>query len=106
MASGVEAEPGRKDHSLLAAFFEAARDASATARMSLVEERFGPYGGRYVPETLIPALDELDAAWAEARDDADFRERLDSLLRDFVGRPTPLYLASRSQRARRPAAST
>jgi tryptophan synthase beta chain len=63
--------------------------------MSAVEERFGPYGGRYVPETLIPALDELTAAWAEARDDADFTARLDSLRRDFVGRPTPLYRADR-----------
>jgi len=61
--------------------------------MSLIEERFGPYGGRYVPETLIPALEELDAAWAEAGAEAAFRGRLDSLLRDFVGRPTPLYLA-------------
>jgi tryptophan synthase beta chain len=60
-----------------------------------VEERFGPYGGRYVPETLIPALDELTAAWAEARAAADFNAELDRLLRDFVGRPTPLYLAER-----------
>ena len=63
--------------------------------MSAVEERFGPYGGRYVPETLIAALDELTAAWAEARDDAGFTARLDLLRRDFVGRPTPLYLAER-----------
>jgi len=60
-----------------------------------IEERFGPYGGRYVPETLIPALDELAAAWAEARDDAGFGTELDRLLREFVGRPTPLYLAER-----------
>ncbi len=60
-----------------------------------VEERFGPYGGRYVPETLIPALDELAAAWEAARGDEDFRVRLASLRRDFVGRPTPLYLAER-----------
>ncbi|MDX6636483.1 MAG: tryptophan synthase beta chain [Solirubrobacterales bacterium] len=63
--------------------------------MSAIEERFGPYGGRYVPETLIPALDELTAAWAEARDDAEFTGRLDHLRRDFIGRPTPLYLAER-----------
>ncbi len=63
--------------------------------MSVVEERFGPYGGRYVPETLIPALDELSAAWAEAREDAGFNQRLDLLRRDFIGRPTPLYLAQR-----------
>jgi tryptophan synthase beta chain len=62
--------------------------------VSAVEERFGPYGGRYVPETLIAALDELTAAWAEARDDASFQARLSSLRRDFIGRPTPLYLAA------------
>jgi tryptophan synthase beta chain len=63
--------------------------------MTAVEERFGPYGGRYVPETLVPALDELASAWAGAREDAGFGERLGELLRDFVGRPTPLSLASR-----------
>ncbi|HMT03965.1 MAG: tryptophan synthase subunit beta [Solirubrobacterales bacterium] len=57
--------------------------------------RFGPYGGRYVPETLIPALDELAAAWAEARTDQVFLDELRALGRDYIGRPTPLYLASR-----------
>jgi len=67
-----------------------------------VEERFGPYGGRYVPETLIAALDELTAAWAGAREDPGYRDELADLLRDFVGRPTPLYLAGRlSQRTGR-----
>jgi tryptophan synthase beta chain len=60
-----------------------------------VEERFGPYGGRFVPEVLVAALDELTAAWAEAADDPGYRDELDRLLRDFVGRPTPLYLAER-----------
>jgi tryptophan synthase beta chain len=60
-----------------------------------VEERFGPYGGRFVPETLIAALDELSAAWAEAREDERFQGELATLLRDFVGRPTPLYQAER-----------
>jgi tryptophan synthase beta chain len=70
--------------------------------MSEVQERFGPYGGRYVPETLIPALDELTAAWAQAREDAAFQARLAALHRDFIGRPTPLYRAERlSERARR-----
>jgi tryptophan synthase beta chain len=63
--------------------------------MSAIEQRFGPYGGRYVPETLIPALDELTAAWSEAREDAEFGARLQQLRRDFIGRPTPLYLAER-----------
>ncbi len=60
-----------------------------------IEARFGPYGGRYVPETLIPALDELAAAWLQARVDPDFSERLRLLHRDFIGRPTPLYRAER-----------
>ena len=58
-------------------------------------ERFGPFGGRYVPETLISALDELDAAYEEATADSTFRAELDLLLRDYVGRPSPLYRASR-----------
>ncbi|MCX6385527.1 MAG: tryptophan synthase subunit beta [Solirubrobacterales bacterium] len=60
-----------------------------------LQHRFGPYGGQYVPETLMPALGELEAAWLEARDDPAFVDRLSVLLRDFAGRPTPLYLAER-----------
>ncbi len=63
--------------------------------MSTIEHRFGPYGGQYVPETLMPALVELEAAWLAARDDPDFRAELDGLLRNYVGRPSPLYLARR-----------
>jgi tryptophan synthase beta chain len=58
-----------------------------------IERRFGPYGGRYVPETLIPALDELEREWLEARSDPAFTGELQMLLRDFVGRPSPLYRA-------------
>jgi tryptophan synthase beta chain len=61
----------------------------------MIEHRFGRYGGQYVPETLMPALAELEAAWVEARDDPGFRGELDLLLRDYVGRPSPLYEASR-----------
>jgi len=62
--------------------------------------RFGPYGGRYVPETLVHALDELERAYAEARADAAFGAELDAMLRDFCGRPTPLVEALRfSERA-------
>jgi tryptophan synthase beta chain len=57
--------------------------------------RFGRFGGRYVPEILIPALDELSNAWEELRDDAGFRSELDALLRDYVGRPSALTRASR-----------
>src|SRR5919201_6766081 len=57
--------------------------------------RFGAFGGRYVPEVLIPALDELAAAWGELRDDPMFRGELDALLTDYVGRPSPLTFAPR-----------
>jgi tryptophan synthase beta chain len=63
--------------------------------MSALEHRFGPYGGQYVPETLIPALEQLEAAWLAARDDAGYRAELHTLLNDYVGRPSPLYLARR-----------
>jgi tryptophan synthase beta chain len=63
--------------------------------MSEVEHRFGPYGGQYVPETLMPALAELEQAWCDAREDEGYRAELDRLLRDYAGRPTPLYRALR-----------
>jgi tryptophan synthase beta chain len=56
---------------------------------------YGDYGGRYVPETLIPALDELDAGWREAQADPSFAAGLDRLGREYGGRPTPLTLAER-----------
>jgi tryptophan synthase beta chain len=71
--------------------------------VSTLEHRFGDYGGQYVPETLMPALAELERAWLEARDDPGYRAELNGLLRDFAGRPTPLYKADRlSERAGRP----
>ena len=66
--------------------------------MSTAEQqpgRFGKYGGRYVPETLIPALDELARAWAEARVDPEYRAAVAADLRDWAGRPTPLTFAAR-----------
>lgn len=57
--------------------------------------RFGAYGGRYVPETLIPALEELEAAYAKARRDPKFQQRLRELFRTYAGRPTPLFFAQR-----------
>jgi len=56
---------------------------------------FGPYGGRYVAETLMPALAELEAAYAKARRDPSFRKEFKSYLREYVGRETPLYFAER-----------
>jgi tryptophan synthase beta chain len=68
-----------------------------------IEHRFGPYGGQFVPETLMPALAELEQAWAEARRDPAYLAELEGLLRDFAGRPTPLYRARRlSERLGRP----
>lgn len=61
----------------------------------ITHDRFGPFGGRYVPETLIPALDELEAAFEAARSDAAFQAELDLLLREYVGRPTALTFAPR-----------
>ena len=57
--------------------------------------RFGAYGGRYVPETLMAPLEELERAYAEARADVDFQAQLDDLLKNFAGRPTPLQFAER-----------
>ncbi len=57
--------------------------------------RFGAFGGRYVPETLIPALEELSRVYGKARRDPRFRTELDYYLRQYVGRPTPLYFAER-----------
>jgi len=67
--------------------------------MSAVEHRFGRYGGQYVPETLMPALAELEEAWVQASTDGAFRDELDRLLRDYAGRPTPMYLAARLSEA-------
>jgi tryptophan synthase beta chain len=63
--------------------------------VTALEHRFGPYGGQYVPETLVPALVELEAAWLAARDDASFNAEFKGLLKDYVGRPSPLYHATR-----------
>ena len=61
--------------------------------------RFGRFGGRFVPETLISALDELEREYAAAMDNSQFLERLDALSRNYVGRPTPLYRATNLEKA-------
>jgi tryptophan synthase beta chain len=63
--------------------------------VSAATRTYGEYGGRYVPETLIPALDELEAGWQQALADPAFGRELDDLGRDYAGRPTPLTLAER-----------
>src|SRR5450631_3098728 len=69
--------------------------SSATQTWPDARGRFGPYGGRYVPETLVAPLEELELAYAEARKDPKFQKELDFLLKNFAGRPTPLQFASR-----------
>src|SRR5438067_7010955 len=67
----------------------------ATAKISTKPGRFGPYGGRYVPETLVSALEELEREYADARRDRKFHARLQELLKTYAGRPTPLFFAGR-----------
>jgi len=69
--------------------------ATMVKAMGAVAGRFGAYGGRYVPETLMAALEELEEAYADAQSDAAFRAELDDLLQHYCGRPTPLYFAKR-----------
>jgi tryptophan synthase beta chain len=69
--------------------------SSATDVTATVAGRFGAYGGRYVPETLMAALEELEHAYAMAQKDASFQAELDDLLHHYCGRPTPLYFAKR-----------
>src|SRR6202789_2115976 len=74
---------------------EKSRTPDVAQPVSARPGRFGVYGGRYVPETLMAALLELDAAYEAAQKDQAFHAELDGLLKDYVGRPTPLYFAKR-----------
>jgi tryptophan synthase beta chain len=71
-----------------------AREKKGQAR-SFAPGRFGAYGGRYVPETLMAALEELERAYEKAKRDRSFQKRLDQLLKTYAGRPTPLFFARR-----------
>jgi tryptophan synthase beta chain len=68
---------------------------SSAPKLAPLSARFGPYGGRYVPETLVAALEELEQAYLRARRDRAFRRQLDFLLKEYAGRPTPLFCARR-----------
>ncbi len=68
---------------------------SPDASLPDAQGRFGDFGGRYVPETLVRALDQLEAEYIKAKEDPAFQQQLDVLLRDFVGRSSPLYFAKR-----------
>jgi tryptophan synthase beta chain len=63
--------------------------------MTILSPKFGPYGGQYVPETLMPALEQLEAEFERARTDRDFQNKLNGLLVDYAGRPTPITFAAR-----------
>jgi len=89
-ASGLERN-GVSDPRRIAAFVRSARREPTGADRVDARGRFGPFGGRYVPETLIQPLDELAAAWMAARGDPTYRDDLARLQRDFIGRPTPLF---------------
>src|SRR5262245_26737210 len=69
--------------------------SKATSHVPDIEGRFGEFGRRFVPETLMPALEELTVEYAKAVADPAFQQQLDGLLRTFVGRPNPLYFAER-----------
>jgi tryptophan synthase beta chain len=73
----------------------ATRSMSAVSLAPAVAGRFGVYGGRYVPETLMAALEELEHAYGEAKEDPAFQAELGDLLHNYCGRPTPLYFAKR-----------
>jgi tryptophan synthase beta chain len=94
---------GSATHQRAAGEEPGAGEAPGEPEAAGIEHRFGPYGGQFVPETLMPALAELEQAWLQARMDPEYRSQLDRLLHDFGGRPTPLYLAQRlSERVGRP----
>src|SRR2546430_9458060 len=73
------------------------RKRAAARKLTLVPQpgRFGPWGGRYVPETLMAALEELEREYERAKKDPRFKARLSELLKNFAGRPTPLFFARR-----------
>ena len=89
-ASGLERN-GRGDPRRIRAFVRNARREPSGGDRVDRHGRFGRFGGRFVPETLMPALVELDAAWRSARRDPAFRAELRGLHRDFIGRPTPVF---------------
>ena len=68
---------------------------SSDSQLQDAKGRFGEFGGRYVPETLVAALDPLETEYEKACADDEFQAQLSALLKDFVGRPSPFYFAKR-----------
>jgi len=95
-SSSLESAPGRKDRARVEAFVAAVRAAAPRRSRPDPAGRFGRFGGRYVPETLVPAVEELAAAWDVLRSDAAFWNELVQERGSYVGRPTPLYFAARA----------
>ena len=110
VSTGVEAAPGCKDHDKLRRLVAAAKGLPdersqmpqdkpvkpvVTQRLPDTRGYFGHFGGKFVPETLMPALEELEHAYHEALSNETFQNELETLLREYAGRPTPLYLAHR-----------
>ncbi len=79
-------------------FIDTSKNLLTTRPQERLASKFGPYGGQFVPETLMPALAELENAYQAARQDPGFQQELDGLLKTYVGRPTPLTYASRLSR--------
>lgn len=94
-SSGLESAPGQKDPDKVREFVRRAREGVEARSAPDARGYYGPYGGRFVPETLMPALEELDEAYAVLIDDEAFWSELRGQLASYAGRPTPLYFAER-----------
>ena len=97
-SSLLEAEKGRKDTSKLQAFFREIADHTGSPARRSVKGYFGPYGGRYVPEVLLGAIEEIEEAFISHAGDPGFNAELNEIRADFIGRPTPLLHASNASR--------